>query len=41
MTVIVPGDPRRRLTYEDGIPYLEALQFNLRGSYFWATRPLE
>lgn len=33
--------PRRQLTYEDGAEYLEALAFNLHGTYLWATRPLD
>ncbi len=41
LAVVVPGEPRHRLRFEDGAAYLEALQHNLRGTYLWATAPLE
>lgn len=41
LVVVEPGDPRHRLTYEDGAEYIEALQHNLRGTYVWATAPTE
>jgi hypothetical protein len=39
--VVQPGNPRQLLTYDDGISYLNALQHSIRGTYVWATSPLE
>lgn len=33
--------PRRQLTYQDGREYLEALPHCLKGSYLWATLPMD
>jgi hypothetical protein len=41
MVIVKPGEPRTRLMPGDGEEYLEALQHNLRGTYLWATAPLE
>lgn len=39
LVIVEPGNPRHRLTEEDGAAYLRALQYNLRGTYLWATAP--
>ncbi len=36
-----PGEPSVRLLPEDGEDYLRALEYNLRGSYLWATSPTD
>ncbi len=41
LVVVVPGDPKRRLQFDDGETYLEALQHNLRGTYLWASAPID
>ena len=41
MVIVKPGQPSRRLEPTDGEEYLQALQHNLRGTYLWATAPLE
>jgi hypothetical protein len=41
IVIVKPGSHRRRLTFADGAEYLEALQYNLRGTYFWATAPMD
>lgn len=33
---VEPGNPSRRLTFDDGIEYLLALPYNLAGTYSWA-----
>jgi hypothetical protein len=41
IVIVKPGSPSRLLTFADGVQYLEALQFNLHGTYFWATAPMD
>ncbi|MGH2580665.1 MAG: hypothetical protein ACRDGP_07435 [Actinomycetota bacterium] len=41
LTVVEPGNPRPKLRPSDGKDYLEALPYALRGTYLWATAPME
>lgn len=34
--VVEPGNPSRRLRFENGLDYLLALPYNLAGTYCWA-----
>jgi hypothetical protein len=41
LVVVMPGKPARVVTPEDGLAYLDALRFTLRGPYTWATDTID